>query len=197
MIITVTKLTDVDLLRKACDATRHPGQTPSSATLARMYQCRHSPIRTQLFWITMYGIPTFVSVHFVRHAATGQAHYVESNRDDRGGDEATIGRLTPVTHSMLLNAEHLLTMAEKRLCFASHKTTVGVMNRLRNAVRAVDPDLADAMVPQCVRLGYCPELKPCAAGPAAVILNYKHALPVRRRAETSAEMFARGADLDL
>ena len=196
MNITVTKLTDVDLLRKACDATRHPGQTPSSATLAKMYQCRHSPIRTQLFWVEMQGIPTFVSVHLVRHAATGQVHFVESNRDDRGGDE-TVNRLTPVNHSMLLNAEHLMVMAEKRLCFASHKTTVGVMNRLRNAVRRVDPDLADAMVPQCVRLGYCPELKPCVAGPAAVILNYNHSLPVVRRAATSAEMFARGADFDL
>ena len=187
MNIAVTKLTDVDLLRKACDATRHPGQTPSSATLAKMYQCRHSPIRTQLFWVEMQGIPTFVSVHFVRHAATGQVHFVESNRDDRGGDE-TVNRLTPVNHSMLLNAEHLMAMAEKRLCFASHKTTVGVMNRLCKAVRRVDPDLADAMVPQCVRLGYCPELKPCVAGPVAVIRCYSATKPVRDRLAVCAHL---------
>jgi hypothetical protein len=74
---------------------------------------------------------------------------------------------------MIVNAQHLIDMARKRLCYASHKTTVGVFARIRNAVRRVDPDLADYMVPECVARGYCPELRPCDAGPDQVIRAYQ------------------------
>lgn len=185
MNITVTKITGLTELRAACDATRHPGQAPSTATLERMYRCLHSPIRTQMFWIRMEGIATFVSVHLVRHKH-GVEHFVESNRDDRGGTNAD--RLTPVNHSMLVNAEALINMARKRLCYASHKTTVGVMARVRNAIRRVDPDLADNMLPECVRCGYCPELRACAAGPVAVIMAYPDAWPTKQREFVSRDI---------
>ena len=179
--IIATKLTGVELLRKACDATRHPGQNPSTATLDKMYRCGHSPIRTQMFWVQMLGIPTFVSVHLVRHKH-GVEHFVESNRDDRGG-EGVIDRLHPVNHSMLVNAEALINMSRKRLCFASHKTTVGVFVRLRSAIAEVDPTLAKHMFPECVIRGYCPELKECTAGAEAVIGTYKNSYPeIARRA---------------
>lgn len=185
MNIIVDKLVDHTLLRAACDSTRHPGQTPSTATLEKMYRCRHSPIRTQMFYIQLMGIPTFVSVHLVRHKH-GVEHFVESNRDDRGGPN-DVTRLTPVNHSMLVNAEALINMSRKRLCYASHKTTVGVFARLRNAIRPVDPDLADNLYPECVACGYCPELKPCTAGPLAVIRAHRDTWPVRERARLAEE----------
>jgi hypothetical protein len=181
MNISVEKLTDESLLRRACDATRRPGVTPSTVTLRRMYQCEHSPIRTQIFLVDLDGVATFVSVHLARHSQ-GVSHYVQSNRDDRGGD-TEVNRLTPVRHLMICNAQALINMARKRLCYASHKTTVGVFARVRNAVRRVDPDLADHMVPECVVRGYCPELRPCNAGPAQVIRAYKDAPHVQARAE--------------
>lgn len=81
MKITIEKLTDISLLRKACESTMQAGKT-SSVTLDSMYRCEHSPIRTQLFWITMDELPTFVSVHCVRHKI-GIEHYCRSNREDR------------------------------------------------------------------------------------------------------------------
>lgn len=179
MKITVRKLTDETLLREACDATRHPGQNASTATLKRMYQCQHSPARTQMFWVRMEKIATFVSVHFTRHK-TGVEHFVESNRDDRGTN-AVADRNTPVNHSMLMNAQALMTMADQRLCFQAHLATVGVMVRLKNAIAKVDPDLAELMVPKCVRMGFCPELKPCVAGPATVIGAYRNSWFVKER----------------
>ena len=181
MHVTVQKLTDEALLRDACDATRKPGLTPSTMTLAKAYQCQHSPARTQLFKVRLEGIPTFVSVHLVRHSATGQCHFVESNREDRGGEAAD--RLTPVNHLMLLNAQHLMDMAGDRLCYNAHLQTVGIFSRIRNAVRTVDPALAENMVPKCVRMGFCPELRACKPGPVSVIRSYAHTSFVRERAK--------------
>jgi hypothetical protein len=179
MNITATKLTDIELLRRACDMTRHAGQSASTVSLAAMYRCEHSPIRTQIFWIEMIGIPTFVSTHLVRHSI-GVTHYVESNRDDRGGSSNVghilikfsviiktimrqVYRNTPVNHGMCVNAQALINMSRKRLCKTSHAETVKVMIAIKNAVREVDPDLAKAMVPDCVYRGKCHELKSCGA----------------------------------
>ena len=63
--ITVEKLTDISLLRRACAVTM--GAESSKARLETFYNCERSPIRTQMFWIEMKGIPSFVSVHLVRH----------------------------------------------------------------------------------------------------------------------------------
>jgi len=108
----------------------------------------------------MIGIPTFVSTHLVRHSI-GVTHYVESNRDDRGGQD--VDRNTPVNHAMLINAQALMAMARKRLCGNAHRETVKVMIAIKNAVREVDPDLAQAMVPDCVYRGSCYELNSCGS----------------------------------
>jgi len=156
MEITVEKYTNEDLMRKACAKTIH--KKKSNATLREMYKCEHSPARTQMFWIEMNGIPTFVSVHFVRHKI-GVEHLVTSNRDDRGGQ--VVDRNTPVDHGMWLNASELIFMARKRLCNCAHAKTVEVMRMILDGVRAVDPDLADKMVPECVYRGFCPEMRSC------------------------------------
>lgn len=166
-------------MRAACDFTRKPGVKPSTMTLQKIYHCEHSPARVLMFAVQLDGVKSFVSTHLVRHKH-GVEHFVESNRDDRGGDQ-TVDRHTPVRHLMIANAQALMNMARKRLCFASHKETVGVFVRIKNAVRRVDPNLADYMAPECVIRGYCPELRPCTAGPAAVILTYRNSPFVRER----------------
>lgn len=184
MNITVTKLTGIDLLRDACDSTRKRGMSPSAMTLEKAYRCEHSPARTQMFWVKMKGIPSFVSVHLVRHKI-GVDHFVESNRDDRGGDDSP-DRLTPINHSMIVNAQALINMAHDRLCYASHHTTVGVFMRLRSAVERVDPELACEMYPKCVLRGYCPEIRQCKAGVVAVLRAHNNTHPVVQRRKIAA-----------
>jgi hypothetical protein len=156
MRIKVEKITDGQLMRKACEYTIN---AKSKMTLDKIYQCEHSPMRTQMFVIEMIDIPTFVSVHFVRHKV-GIEHFVKSNRDDRGADFVA-DRNTPVNHMMFLNAEALITMAKKRLCYKAHQQTIVVMNEIKREVNLVDPDLARYMVKNCVYRGGCFELKSC------------------------------------
>lgn len=159
MQIKITKLTDVALLRRACEMTWKGGGKPSSMTLKRIYDCEHSPIRTQLFWIEMLGVQSFVSVHFVRHKI-GVEHFVESNREDRGGS-GDVNRLTPVNHGMLVNAQALINMARKRLCFKAHKETRDAMQAIRDEMAEVDPDLSMFLVPECEYRQGCHEPKTC------------------------------------
>lgn len=172
--ITVEKITGVALMRRACEMTMH-GQT-SKASLDKLYKAEHSPIRTQLFWIELVGIPTFVSVHFVRHKI-GVEHFVKSMRDDLyidPDDYSKVDRNTPLHHGMFINAQSLIQLSRKRLCLKSHHVTGGWMQRIRKQVRKVDEDLYRYMVPECVyRNGYCPEMTECDPGLSCVVAAYE------------------------
>ena len=80
----------------------------------------------------------------------------------RHGVPADVNRTTPVNHRMLLNAQHLIDISRRRLCYqASHKPRFA-WRMVRDAVMAIDHDLARYMVPNCVyRGGYCCEPRPC------------------------------------
>ena len=80
MRITVTKLTDKSLVDRACSFTA--GSSIEVKSLYKMYKSEHSPMRTQMFWIEMEDIPTFVSVHLVRHKI-GVEHFCSTRREDR------------------------------------------------------------------------------------------------------------------
>lgn len=159
MEIRIKKLTDVSHMRRACEMTWKGNGRPSKMTLRSIYDCEHSPIRSQVFWIEMIGVLSFVSVHFVRHKI-GVEHFVQSNREDRGGT-GDVNRQTPVDHGMLVNAQALINMARKRLCFKAHKETRETMLAIKDAMAAVDPDLVMFLVPECEYRRGCHEPKPC------------------------------------
>ena len=157
MQITVTKITDKALLDLACSYTVN--KDVHVKDMKAFYMSEHSPIRTQLFLIEMKDIPTFVSVHFVRHNV-GVIHFVKSNRADRGGD-TVVDRLTPVNHMMIANAQAIINMARKRLCSKSHIDTQEVMSIIVNKIDEVDHDLACCLLPECEYRGGCTELSSC------------------------------------
>ena len=174
MKIVIEDMTNDRLMRRACDMTRKPGVKPSTITREKLLRCEHSPVRLIQFWIELHGIPSFVSTHLVRHKF-GVEHFVESNRDDRGGaGDDQVNRLTPVNHGMFANASSLISMSKKRLCYASHQKTVATWMRLRKAMEGFAPEMAEAMVPECVyRNGFCPELRECKPGLEKVMQAYR------------------------
>lgn len=158
MQIKVVKLTDEELMRRHFAYLSADGQIRSSN--ARLFATMHSPVRCVTYDIFMEQIPTFVSVHFVRHKI-GAEHTVTSNREDRGGDKKA-WRMTPVNHIMTVNAQAIVTMSHRRLCGKASPETRQVMLDIVDAMWDVSPDLAPLMVPLCVyRNGLCSELKPC------------------------------------
>lgn len=163
MRIVVEKITSKDLFDKACSFTINKEVHPD---LGKLYKAEHSPIRTQMFVVEMYDIPTFVSVHFIRHKL-GVEHFVKTNREDRPGYSGDdLGRNQPVNHLMFLNAQALINMARKRLCGQSHMKTRNVMQKIAHELKKVDPELWKYLKAECNYRGICPEIHPCTEGPA-------------------------------
>ena len=81
--VTVWKLTDISLLRRANSFTTN---RESKMTLATAYRLGHSPIRTQIFWIELRNIPLFVASQLVRSHIAVQFFQL-SKRTDRGGKD--------------------------------------------------------------------------------------------------------------
>lgn len=161
MEIKITKYTDYSAMKKAMEYTSGSEINFSDKTVRRMYNSQHSPIRTQRYLIELIEIPTFVSVHLVRHHV-GIDHYVKSNREDRANVNDTANRNTPVNHLMDLNAEALINIARKRLCFKASKETREVMEQIVLELSKQKDILADYLQPECwYRGGKCHEPKGC------------------------------------
>jgi len=158
MDIIVNKITGIEELRGANTTTLKNGV--SNQNLETAYLFEHSPIRTQVFYIKLKDIYSFVSVHLVRHKI-GVEHFVETNRADRGGD-LNANRWTPVDHLMVINAQALINMMRDRLCLESSKETRTVCRKIVKEIAKHDSDLAKVLVPNCVyRNGICNTGKKC------------------------------------
>lgn len=97
--VSVRKITDIDLLQEACAST-FLGE--SHATLISLYKAEHSPIRTQLFWISLKNIPLFISTHLIRHHV-GSVPFQLTCRDDRnGGNPGLIDKLDAVNEKLAM-----------------------------------------------------------------------------------------------
>lgn len=71
-------------------------------------------------------------------------------------------RQTPVNLGLCLNAQALINMAKMRLCCQASIETRLIFSEIKKKVRAVDPDLANLMVRNCVyRNGLCGEPRCC------------------------------------
>ncbi len=164
MNIKVKQITDWKRVLNAARWTvnKEPiDKEPSDSWKAKMLIAEHSPIRLLEYDIFMEDIPNFVAMHLVRHNQ-GVEKFVGTHRSDRSQFKDTeVNRLSPTNLQMSCNAQALMNISYKRLCNNAAKETKEVWSEVKNKIKEVDPILADRMVPQCVRLGFCPEMRTC------------------------------------
>ena len=169
MICKVKCLTDWKVVNQLCKYTM--GITDckdecSDKLKNRLCSSEHSPLRGLIFLVEMIGIPSWVSVHFVRHKI-GVEHFVQSQRPDRTGsnkDRSEMKQGELVNHCMLINAEALINISRKRLCYKASTETREVWEAVIAELRKIEQGrfLADFCVPNCVyRGGLCHEMLPC------------------------------------
>lgn len=134
-------------------------KTPSFEWKKKLINSEHSPLRTLMFTIEMKDIPYYNSVHFVRHKF-GVEHYVKSQRSNPNREIEQ--QNAPVNHIMDINAQALIFMARKRMCYKADDTTRHIMNMIVAEVVKLCPEFSLYLVPECIyRGGVCHEFKPC------------------------------------
>lgn len=127
----------------------------------KILKAKHSPIRTLMFTIKM-EVPSYVSVHFVRHKI-GIEHYVQSQRNDRQSDydRDTAPQNMMVSHIFEVNADQIMFMANRRLCRMADPTTRYVMTLICKEIEKVNPEFTYHLKPMCEYLHECPEFVSC------------------------------------
>lgn len=136
---------------------RFPGMEWKKKILA----ARHSPIRELHFTYLIEDIPYWVSVHLCRH--THAQPYVQTQRNDRQDkyDRNTAPQNAPVSMIWSMNAEELMTIANKRLCSKASPETREVVDEICRKTIYVCPEFAEVLVPACQYNGVCHEMHPC------------------------------------
>lgn len=128
----------------------------------KILMARHSPIRYLQFSFLLEGIPSWVSVHLVRHIHAQP--YVKSQRNDRQSayDRNKAPQDSPVDMIWDMNAEELMVIANKRLCNQASQETMEVVIQMCGLAKESCPEISDFLVPMCVwRGGLCPEMVSC------------------------------------
>lgn len=136
------------------------GKEPSADFKRRILISEHSPIRNIHIKWCWNDIPSWVATHWSRHK---WECYIKTQRTDRTGiDRNKLPQNAPVTFVGEANVQHLIDTWRKRLCYQAAPETREYAEDFKRALHDVEPEISDALVPQCVyRGGMCPEMNPC------------------------------------
>ena len=165
----------VTLWKRALNAARRTigkaplNKEPSKSWEAKMLLAEHSPIRLLEYEWTWADIMQWVTTHLVRHHE-GCEKFVHTQRGDRRAilDEYNVSSRNELPQGatndmdMTANAQALISISRKRLCNCASKETREAWKQVQDAIREVDPVMADKMVPECIYRGFCPDfMNPC------------------------------------
>ena len=171
----IIRMERATLWKRALNAARRTigkeplNKEPSKSWRAKLLLAEHSPIRLVEFEWTWKDIMQWVTTHLVRHHE-GCEKFVHTQRGDRRAilDEYNVSSRNELPQGatndmdMTANAQALISISRKRLCNCASKETREAWKQVQDAIREVDPVMADKMVPECIYRGFCPEfMNPC------------------------------------
>lgn len=158
---------------------------PSDKFKRQILLAEHSPIRVLEYDFTIADVRQWVTVHLVRHHV-GCEKFVHSQRQDINDQvEVITKRLLEVLKEegllregwrerdymfqgetnemdMSCNAQSFMSISRKRLCYGcTSPETRQAWELVIEALREVDPILAEKCAPDCIYRGFCPEGKRC------------------------------------
>lgn len=132
---------------------------PSGQFKKKLLIAEHSPIRLLSFDWSWRDIPSFVATHFSRHK---WECFISTQRSDRTGLRRNeLPQDNPVDFDGVANVQSLIDTARKRLCHLADPDTRKLMEDLKYAIKELEPEIADVLVPNCVYRCGCPEMKSC------------------------------------
>lgn len=158
------------------------GYEPKDSWKRGILLAEHSPIRLLEYDFTIENIRQWVIVHLVRHHQ-GCEKFVHTQREDINKEiEEVTKRVVEIFEEegllrdgwrardymfqgegndmdMTCNAQAFINISRKRLCYGcpSPETRLA-WSAVIDALREVDPILAEKCVPECLYRGFCPEV---------------------------------------
>lgn len=153
---------------------------PSEEFKRTILLAEHSPIRLLEYDFTLENVRQWVTVHIARHHV-GCEKFIHTQRQDinqeienitkqivdifeeegllrdgwRARDYMFQGECNDM--DMTCNAQAFINISRKRLCLCASTETRQAWTIVIDALREVDPILAEKCVPDCVYRGFCPE----------------------------------------
>ena len=135
------------------------GKEPSEQFKRSILLAEHSPIRNISIKWRWANIPSWVATHFSRHMFY---KVIKTQRTDRTGvDRNKLPQDAPVDFVGEANAQHLIDTMRKRLCRQASPETREYAEDLKAAIHAVEPEISDVCVPNCVYRCACPDMQTC------------------------------------
>ena len=135
------------------------GHEPSTEFKRKILISEHSPIRDISVKWKWHNIKSWVATHWVRHK---WKCFVKTQRTDRTGiDRDKLPQDAPVDFTGDANAQALIDTMRKRLCHTAAPETREYAEDFKRALRAIEPELSDVLVPNCCYRGFCPEMQSC------------------------------------
>ena len=135
------------------------GREPSGEWKTNILIAEHEPIRD--IWVKWKwrGIKYWIAMHWKTHIWPSR---VNTQRSDRTGVERDKKpQDSQVDFTGDANCQHLIDTMRKRLCGCASKETREYAEDFKAALRDVQPELSDVLVPNCVYRCGCPEMRSC------------------------------------
>lgn len=131
------------------------GKEPSSEFKRRILISEHSPIRDIHVKWKWSAIKSWVATHWTRHKFE---KFVSTQRTDRTGiDRDELTQSEEVGFTGDANSQNLIDAWRKRLCYQASPETREYAEDFKRALREIEPEIADVLVPNCVYRCGCPE----------------------------------------
>lgn len=136
------------------------GHEPSKKFKRSILISEHDPIRDIEIKFRWRSIPYWIAMHWKTHIWRSRTN---TQRNDRQGeyDRNKAPQDSPVDFIGDPNVQHLIDTMRKRLCMMASKETRDYAKDLKEALREVEPEISDVLVPNCVYRCGCPENCDC------------------------------------
>ena len=147
---------------RATVAKEELGREPSQEFKRKILISEHDPIRDIEVKFRWRNIPYWVSMHWKTHIWRSRTNSQRNDRQDNY-DRNKAPQDSPVDFIGDPNVQHLIDTFRKRLCLMASKETRDYAKDFKEALRIVEPEISDVLVPNCVYRCGCPENCDCKA----------------------------------
>ena len=136
------------------------GKEPSDEFKRAMVIAEHDPIRDIEIRFSWSNIPYWVAMHWKTHIWRCRTNTQRNDRQKKY-DRAKAPQDAPVDLIGNMNTQHCIDTGRKRLCYMAAPETRAYMVDFKIALRPIEPQISDAMVPNCIYRCGCPEQSGC------------------------------------